>query len=106
MATMKIPMLSVTLTTLLLTALPVAGAPANSADDTIIDVGGLRAPASMSGRVVGSAAGRKRYAGGVDEDDVQVQQVLPTASRGIESAEVDTQAPAPTTPTTAETHGD
>lgn len=77
---------------------------AAAGDESAIDLSsGDRAPAGE--RLVGNAIPRKRYPGGVDEDDVQVQAVLPTASRGLEAAEVDLN-PAPVAKPTPEAHGD
>ncbi len=55
-----------------------------------------RQPANASA-VSGSVQARKRYPGGADEDDLQVQATLPSPNRGLEAQEAisaPTQAPA------------
>ncbi|MDX9731847.1 MAG: hypothetical protein RBT63_08765 [Bdellovibrionales bacterium] len=56
-------------------------------DDTVIENILGRAPASVGTRTGGNNIPRKRYPGGRDEDDLQVQSELPTPSRGLEAAE-------------------
>ena len=51
-----------------------------------------RQPASASA-VSGSAQARKRYPGGADEDDLQVQATLPSPNRGLEAHQEAVAAP-------------
>lgn len=46
----------------------------------------LRQPANATA-IGGSLLARKRYPGGADEDDLQVQSTLPNPSRGLEAHE-------------------
>lgn len=52
----------------------------------------LRQPANATA-IGGSLLARKRYPGGADEDDLQVQPTLPNPSRGLEAHEAAISTP-------------
>lgn len=60
----------------------------DSTDDVAEDLRGWmnRQPAKAPA-VTGSVLPRKRYPGGADEDDLQVQATLPNPNRGLEAQE-------------------
>lgn len=60
----------------------------DSTDDVAEDLRGWmnRQPANAPA-VTGSVLPRKRYPGGADEDDLQVQATLPNPNRGLEAQE-------------------
>lgn len=53
---------------------------------------GERVPAGQEGQHIG-LEDRRRYPGGRDEEDIQVQAVLPDPSRGAEAVESITKQP-------------
>ncbi len=60
------------------------------------------ASSSIASAIGGTLLSRKRYPGGADEDDLQVQSALPNPSRGSEQQESAVAAPADSAPTSSD----